>query len=515
MAQRPYGNDFIVGTPYLDKMGERLYAEERQRDLLRQKEMSDLDGLVNKEVGKMRSADTGDFIRKYQEYKNLRIKGLRDKNIQKDPEQLNKLNQEANIKLAEAMQFAQQSAELKDLYKNLATQRAKDPNSFQDDFLDRYSTAMNTPISSLRQHPKYGDLADLNGYAYQGGNTDFSKQFKEAEGIQRDLAEVYVGEDPNDKLKNKYNLYKGKNNPYDFYNTLVQGVVGSKRTRDFPLQYKYTPDQEAAIEAQFNKLVSDPNYKKIYGLTEQNFPASAYNTEVGRTARLKAMEYAINNPPSERPIFKENKTAVKDRSFDDWKRKNDITAPQALQRALIARQGATNNYNPTSGNAFDEIPDMDMQSGKRIVNGTVYNPDGTPYSSPSGAGDIFIPKNKLPSSVLTSLKAAGVDPSQIGEGVNISVKDGVITTMETKRNGVISRQNMENYQQAFNKEPMKSAQPSFGKPVFQPTQTTNKSKGSGVPEKVERKYSKDELLKGGWTQDQINKAVKAGKIKLK
>lgn len=211
----------------------------------------------------------------------------------------------------------------------------------------------------------------------------------------------------------------------------------------------------------------------------------------------------------------DNKEAIMDRSFADWIKKNNITSAQAYQRALIARQGATSGYNPTSGNAFDEIPDMDMQSGKKIVNGTVYNPDGTPYTSPSGAGDIFIPKNKLPSSVLTSLKAAGIDPSQIGEGVNVSVKDGVITTMETKRNGIISRQNMENYQKAFNKEPMKSAQPSFGKPVFQPTQTTNKSKSGGVPEKVERKYSKDELLKGGWTQDQINKAVKAGKLKLK
>lgn len=519
MPSRPYGNDFIVGTPYLDKMGERLYAEERQRDLQRQREMAELDNLVNKEVGKMRSVDTGDFIKKYQEYKNLRLQGIRDKNIQKDPILLNKLNQDANLRLAEVMQLAQQSAELKDQYKNLASQRAKDPNAFQDDFLDRYSAAMSTPISQLNQHPKYGNLADLNGYAYQGGNTDFSKVFKNAEGMYREVSPFDAEEDPQDKFKRIQRSYKVKNDPLSYYNNLVEGVYGSKRTRDFPIQYKYTPEQEANLEAQFNKLIKDDKYKKIFGIKENaDFPASAYTTELGRSARLKAMEYALeaaNQPVEVAPKRIDNKEAIMDRNFEDWKKKNEITSAQAYQRALIARQGATSGYNPTSGNAFDEIPDMNMQSGKKIVNGTVYNADGTPYSSPSGNSDIFIPKNKLPSSVLTSLKAAGIDPSQIGEGVNISVKDGVITTMETKRNGVISRQNMENYQKAFNKEPMKSAQPSFGKPVFQPTQTTNKSKGGGVPEKVERKYSKDELLKGGWTQDQINKAVKAGKIKLK
>lgn len=281
-------------------------------------------------------------------------------------------------------------------------------------------------------------------------------------------------------------------------------VIAARAADKYQNSYSFAEQVKAEFADPIARKRLEETFKKEFG-TNPSQPedyATAFTMELLQPSSVKTKAV-------------DNKNAIMDRNFADWIKKNNITSAQAYQRTLIARQGATSGYNPTSGNAFDEIPDMDMQSGKKIVNGTVYNPDGTPYSSPSGAGDIFIPKNKLPSSVLTSLKAAGVDPSQIGEGVNISVKDGVITTMETKRNGVISRQNMENYQKAFNKEPMKSAQPSFGKPVFQPTQTTNKSKGGGVPEKVERKYSKDELLKGGWTQDQINKAVKAGKLKLK
>lgn len=329
------GNAFLVETPALDRLHNQLYQEERQRDAERRQEMTSLDKLVSNEVGKMRSADTEEFLGQYEKYKTLKKQLLNPKTSPKNQLEYNKVNQQANIEYAKAMQMAQQSSELKDQFKTLASQRAKDPNSFDDNFLDMYSTAMNTPLSKLEAHPKYGNLADINTYAYKGGNTDFSKQFKAAEGSPRDLNETFVGADPNDKFKNLYKTYKGANNPYDYYNTLIQGVVGSQRTRDFPIQNKYTPDQEAAIESQFNKLISDPNYKKVYGITNQDFPVSAYNTEVGRTARLKSMEYAINNPPTEKQISRPNTEAITQDRQKFAKEQQARSAANSLARLYV------------------------------------------------------------------------------------------------------------------------------------------------------------------------------------
>ncbi|MFX0307990.1 hypothetical protein, partial [Pseudomonas aeruginosa] len=129
-----------------------------------------------------------------------------------------------------------------------------------------------------------------------GGNTDFSKDLKIAGGVNlRDVTPFEVEQDPEDKFKRIVKSYKVKNDPYTFYNNLVGGLYGSKRTRDFPLQYKYTPEQEASIEAQFNEMAKDPKFSKIYGIKDgTQFPSSAYTTELGRAARLKAMEFALD-----------------------------------------------------------------------------------------------------------------------------------------------------------------------------------------------------------------------------
>ena len=394
----PYGNAFIVSTPHLDRLGDRIYAEEMQKKKQQQDEIRHADDLMAKEVGTMRSADTADFIAKYEQYKALK-KQLYNPKIQKSPKDYDRINREANIAMADAMRLSNRSQEFKDQLKGLATMRAKNPNSFSDDFLERYNAAMTTPVSKLK-HPVYGDLGNTEEYVYKGGNTDFSKPFKEAAGTIRDLAEIDAGVNPNDKLTNIKKSYKGGNDPYTYYNTLIQGIYGSQKTRDFPLQVQYTPEQEAQIESAFNQLTSDPNYRKIYGITDaMKFPQSAYSTEIGRAVRLSAMENAINNLPVEKISYIANKDAAMKQqnqftlsrqkimeAIKQGNRKELVRIRRAFQVADQVRQdeilddvivGYKENPNAIPEDIKDEFKKRDGKGHSVDFNEVKFSPDGT------------------------------------------------------------------------------------------------------------------------------------------
>ena len=105
----------------------------------------------------------------------------------------------------------------------------------------------------------------------------------------------------------------------------------------------------------------------------------------------------------------------------------------------------------------------------------------------------------LPANVTTALAAGKIS---IPREVTVVVKNGKIEAIRTS-NGEISRQAIENLQKKVNTEPVKGAQPVYGNP-----------KTKQVEQKPKTGYSRADLKSGGWTDEQIDKAVKAGKIKL-
>jgi len=74
-----YGDIFLVQTPVLDRWGQQLYAEQKIAEQRRAQENQGLDAMIQKEVGKVRSVDTPDVIKAYQDYKGLKQKLLFDK----------------------------------------------------------------------------------------------------------------------------------------------------------------------------------------------------------------------------------------------------------------------------------------------------------------------------------------------------------------------------------------------------------------------------------------------------
>jgi len=142
-----------------------------------------------------------------------------------------------------------------------------------------------------------------------------------------------------------------------------------------------------------------------------------------------------------------------------------ITTNKDIQRLPSRAKGGTYNYNYGMGGAgaqgeglvLDEIgkiTPLELQGGNYIVdNGSVSDRDGNPYS-----GEIYVSKENIPTSLKTIMKAGGVE---IGKGINVVVKDGVMEAVKTKQ-GVTDRNTIWNYQQKWNTESAKAPQPSWG-----------------------------------------------------
>jgi hypothetical protein len=119
-----------------------------------------------------------------------------------------------------------------------------------------------------------------------------------------------------------------------------------------------------------------------------------------------------------------------------------------------AKANAAGNVAVVEGNIMDVIPDQDLKSGNKIINGTYVDVNGNPIS-----GVVNLPKEKLPAELFDIIKA----PREI-KNFNIEFVNGKPEKLINKNFGTITRQSMENYQLKYNTEPGKGRQPSFGKP---------------------------------------------------
>jgi hypothetical protein len=65
----PYGDAYLVGTPAIDRMSQQLYAEQKQRELIRQKQGAALDEEFAKNVANVRDVDVPEITKRYGEWK--------------------------------------------------------------------------------------------------------------------------------------------------------------------------------------------------------------------------------------------------------------------------------------------------------------------------------------------------------------------------------------------------------------------------------------------------------------
>lgn len=137
---------------------------------------------------------------------------------------------------------------------------------------------------------------------------------------------------------------------------------------------------------------------------------------------------------------------------------------QGRQQSSVSSVGG--NLLDNFGN-INSIPSM--KGTFQINNGIVTDKSGNAYS-----GEIFIPRDFIPSSIYSVLGAGGFDKKflSLNDGFNAIVKDGRIQAIKDPNIGLIDRQAMQNYQLKFDTEPLKGSRMSFGGNVGNAPQKT-------------------------------------------
>lgn len=355
MAQRTtvpsgqaYGDIFYVQTPALDRWGQQLYAEQKQREARSYQEGQVLDANIQKELGKVRSIDTPEVINNYQQYKAIKKELMFNDRLKKDPVKYNELQQAANRVYQNIFSTANKSAELNDMQKKLTAGYLQKPDDHADDFGVRMNALMNTPVGQLGQpHPQYGNLTDLNTYLDRGINTDFGKMIKEGIGTEK---EAFHRREPiPGGLQENVIPYHYANTPLQVKDYLV-GAMGMRQAgKDAAKAWdKLSEDEIATTIKKYQAL--PPEHWQRMGLKgpQDLFPKNP-DSKAENYASYLAMNDAVSRAPREgKPTPVTNLKAVKDLDFARQKQMQSIKNADAqglikLKKSIDPNDAELNN----------------------------------------------------------------------------------------------------------------------------------------------------------------------------
>lgn len=305
MAQQaPFGDAFLVQTPALDRMANQLYTEQKQRQLMYQKNAQVADESLQKEIGKIRSADTPEVLGAYENFKKLSQQALTDKSLQNDPIKRNQLLQQAQLAKANLMQMTADSQELLNQGKGLQSQYSRNPKEYSDDFGGLITAFNSTPMSQL-SNSKYGDLRNPDTYRYKGTNTDFSKILTAAAGQPK---QVHSNEAPVDQtgLQTKITPYTFGNTPMQFRDSLLGSLSQRQAGRDAEILWEKVPQTDRDAVDQAFAAVPQDKWVKAGIPNPQDLPTNTGNSAVD-FANFQAKKYFLANEPKEgTPVFRTN-----------------------------------------------------------------------------------------------------------------------------------------------------------------------------------------------------------------
>ncbi len=312
----PWGDAFIVQTPTLDRWGQQLYAEQKQRELRAYQENQAIDANIQKELGRVRSMDTPDVIGAYQKYKSLKKELLFNNSLKKDPIAYNKVQQDAALAYRDIYETANKSAEAKDLAKKMFETRLSKPNDFNDNSGQMIAALMSTPLGQLKNHPQFGDLTDPNNYMDMGMNTDWGKMMREA--IGNTPKEVYSEKkDLPGGLQTEITPYMYANNPLQVKDYLMGSMGMRQAGKDAAKAWDKLSEDE--IDKTIKAYQSLPKeYWQKMGLSgpQDLFPKNP-DSKAENYASFLAMKDAVSRKPEPgKPQTVNNLKAIKDLDFE-------------------------------------------------------------------------------------------------------------------------------------------------------------------------------------------------------
>ncbi len=377
----PYGDIFSAPTPALDRLGQQIYAQQRQRDLQKQQENKMLDEELSRNLSNISDADIPDLTKAYGTFK-LKHQALMKKRGGGTPEeQLDVLRSKADM-----YDIINKGKTKKTEDATLATDYAKHPELYRgiahDLILKRFKTPssqLNKPYDTVDEDgkPIQVDLSDIGSFKYTP-TTDFTKEMKNAVGTQRDLGQF--DESTPGAVQKTIAKYKGYNSPYQAYNNLVTSLQDKRKADDFIKTHQFDPLQEQQITDRYNAIVNDPNFKKAYGLKgDEQFIGD--DTELGKAAKMAVMLSTV--APTRDISVPIDKQVEMDKS-----QQNKINIEYLKNRLIMGRMQlrGTGNVNYNAGDLLMNDGNFDLSKplqGVKIsstVTGKTFASDNVKYN---------------------------------------------------------------------------------------------------------------------------------------
>lgn len=337
MAQ-PYGDIFSTDTPNIDKLGQRLYMEERQRQAQNELNTKLLDDEFSKNVSNIRDADIDDLTKIYQDYK-LSTQALMKKRDGVSPqEQMEVLRKKAAMyKLINESKAEREREEL------IGKRYTVKPDDFNDNAAEFLIKGRQLPLSQKRAYKTVGpdgkeavvDLTNPENILWQD-KTNWQPILQKAGGTLMQRGTPVTVDLPGG-LEQEITTYKGGNDPIEFYQGIMGAMTKPRDSQSLANRFPFTPEEAQDIMIKFEELKKTPAFKNAYG--DVKFPESAGISQGGKTAMLLAMQNAINNPPvANAPVRRTNKDAVMTRREDFQKEMFNLAEAGRNARAQWNRE---------------------------------------------------------------------------------------------------------------------------------------------------------------------------------
>lgn len=399
---RPFGGIYQVDTSALNRLSERLYAEERNQLAQREKEAIALEEQYQKAYSKIKPVDQEKLRQMWGVYKQQNIELLRSKNKLKGDAYIKK-QAELNQMLADTFAYAQKSIEDKDQLEETQKRRLQNPNLFDPDSYQIDNIRWNTPVDKLHlpaAHPtqrdekgvaKMIDLRDPNNLMWKN-NIQWGDVARKAIGspIERGADEQFI--DPNDKFTTVTRKYKGVNSPVQIATILSATAMGSRNGAAAITEAfgdVMTPENIISIPQAYEEWRKKPEVVAAYGKEGTEFPPSVWNSQTTTAATLKAMQLAMANTPipfekartRKEAVMSQQQANALDRQFKGYQfsvKKIHLWWGLREQSGINVENFADDAYNSDVNVAKTnngQIPNVDPTKQK-IIFGTTMGGDG-------------------------------------------------------------------------------------------------------------------------------------------
>lgn len=301
----PYGDAFIVGTPHIDLLSNRLYAEQRQRELQQQKDNAALDEEFTRNMSNMRDADIPDLAKKYGDFKAANMALINKHNV--TPLQ----RMEVMQKKADMYKTINESKGQKLIEEETGKGIMSKPDSYEDNAHQFLMQTRRIPLTAMPDEVRNHD------YSYKGTDTDFGKIFKDAQGTPK---QVYQNESPVDAsgAQTKITPYMYGSTPAQYHDMIIGALAKHGAGRDAAAMVSsMTPDVIMGTQQQYQSIAKD-KWQKMGVTDPQDLTIQPNDSKAEIFAKHAAQLYAINNDPKEgMPVFRDNKAVERKQKLQD------------------------------------------------------------------------------------------------------------------------------------------------------------------------------------------------------